>query len=112
MKSIMVPVGLLAGLGLLTACGSSDEAPPPVKIEVDTWWTGPAELSAINALVDVHKKTHPDVTINVKSSATSNDLVDEIKARLAAGNPPAAFQANLGGNALQWGGGAQAVNTS
>jgi glucose/mannose transport system substrate-binding protein len=103
---------LLAGVGLLAACGSSDDvAPAPVSIELATWWTSGAEVNAINALIDVHKKTHPDVTIKALPAENAAALQSLVTSRLGAGNPPAAFQANLGGSALQWGPNAQSLNS-
>jgi glucose/mannose transport system substrate-binding protein len=100
----------VAGLGFLSACGSSDEAPQPVSLELASWWTGTAETSAINALLDVHKKVHPEVKVTTLISQSQSDLQSTVQSRFTSGNPPAAFQANLGGSALTWGLSAQSLN--
>ena len=113
MKSIIKPSLLLACLGAaVSACGSSDDAPSaPVSIELATWWTQGAEVGAINALIAEHKKIHPDVTVKSLPSENAAALQSLVQTRLSAGNPPAAFQANLGGSALQWGPNAQSLNS-
>jgi len=113
MRSILMPGALLAGLGLLSACGGSDDAAPaPVTLELATWWSGVSELAALNALLDVHKVSHPDVTIKLVTLANQLELQNTITNRFTDGNPPAAFQANLGGSALAWGTSAQSLTAS
>jgi glucose/mannose transport system substrate-binding protein len=113
MRSLVKAGILLAGVGALSACGSSDDtsAAAPVSIELATWWTMGAEVDAVNALIDVHKKVHPEVTIKSLPSENAAALSTLVQNRLATGNPPAAFQANLGGQALQWGPNAQSLNS-
>ena len=111
MRSILMPGVLLAGLGLVAGCGSStDEPAPPVTLELATWWSGMSETGALNALLDVHKKNHPDVTINIVTLADQQALQTTMTNRFSENNPPAAFQANLGGSALAWGASAQSLN--
>lgn len=113
MRSIVMPGIFLAGLGLVAGCGSSDdEAPQAVTLELATWWSGMSEVNALNALLAVHKAAHPDVTINIVTLADQQALQSTMQNRFTDGNPPAAFQANLGGSALAWGPSAQSLNAS
>jgi glucose/mannose transport system substrate-binding protein len=77
------------------------------QVELLTWWSQPTELAAINAAIEVHARHHPNVNIKVNTSDTQGTLINDVQRRLAQGTPPTAFQANLGGNALQWAGSAQ-----
>lgn len=92
-----VGVVALAALG----CSSADED-DAARVELLTWWSQPSELDAINAAIDVHRRSHPGVQIKVHQSDKQGTLGNDVQRRLAQGTPPTAFQANLGGNALQW----------
>src|SRR5688500_5320584 len=88
---------------LALACSEADDASEePSKLELLTWWSQPTELAAIEAVIDVHKAKYPDVDIEVLGSDNQDTLGSDVQNRLADGNPPTAFQANLGGNALGW----------
>src|SRR5262249_45174215 len=87
-------------------------APSAVTLELATWWTGMSEVGALNALLDVHKAAHPEVTVQIVSVADQQTLQSTIQNRFVNGNPPAAFQANLGGSALAWGTSAQSLNAA
>jgi glucose/mannose transport system substrate-binding protein len=111
MRSMLVPCALLAGLGLLSACGSGDPAPPdPVVLELATWWSNVADNRALTALLDVHRKTFPGVTITTLPLSSPQVLASTMRTRFNDGNPPAAFQANLGTGALTWGQSAESLN--
>ncbi len=113
MRSRWMAGVLLAGSGLLAACsGGDDGAPSAVTLELATWWSGMSEVGALNALLTVHKQTHPEVTVQIVSVADQQTLQSTIQNRFVDGNPPAAFQANLGGSALAWGTSAQSLNTA
>jgi glucose/mannose transport system substrate-binding protein len=58
----------------------------------------------------VHKKSHPDVKVTTLTSTSQADLQATVQSRFTTGNPPAAFQANLGGSALTWGPSAASLN--
>jgi glucose/mannose transport system substrate-binding protein len=79
-------------------------------LELLTWWSQPTELSAIDAVIAVHNVRHPNVKISVHSSMSSASVATDVESRLAEGTPPTAFQANLGGNAMQWADSAEALN--
>ena len=85
------------------ALGCSDAEPADdSKLELLTWWQQRSELDAIDAVIAVHNERHPDVEVTVNSSKSQGSMTSDVQTRLAEGTPPTAFQANLGGNALQW----------
>jgi hypothetical protein len=65
-----------------------------------------SELAPIQAVVQIHDKSYPSVTVNVVTAASQAAMDTDVTNRFAAGTPPAALQANLGGNALQFAAGA------
>jgi glucose/mannose transport system substrate-binding protein len=87
---------------LALACSDADESEEPSKLELLTWWSQPTELAAIQAVIDLHEAKYPSVDIEVLGSDNQDTLGGDVQNRLAEGNPPTAFQANLGGNALKW----------
>jgi glucose/mannose transport system substrate-binding protein len=90
------------GLALAALGCSSSGADESKEVELLTWWKQPTELAAIHAAIEVHARSHPDVEITVHTSDTQGTLANDVERRLAQGTPPTAYQANLGGNALQW----------
>ena len=95
---------LALGLPLLvatSACSSSEDA-VETKFDLLTWWSQKSELDAIDAVIAVNDKRHPSSHIRVLNSDSQAALVADVNRGLAEGTPPTAFQANLGGNALQW----------
>lgn len=96
----------LSGLG----CSDADaggSGPGQGQLELLTWWRQATELDAIEAVIAVHNVKYPNVEIQVFSSESQGAMTKVVEDRLADGTPPTAFQANLGGNALQWAGSAQ-----
>lgn len=117
----MLPVtkGLRAGALLLAALSaacsgeseSAQRAIEPQEIELLTWWSQPTERAAINAVIAVNDAKHPNVHIRVLTADSQLAMDDSLTMRLADGNAPTAFQANLGGNALQWADAALSLDT-
>ncbi len=95
-----------AALGCAETGGGSEEG----QLELLTWWSQQSELRAINAVIAVHRAKHPGVEVEVLQSQNQASMTKNIQDRLTDGAPPTAFQANLGGNALQWSDTAQALN--
>ena len=90
-------------LVLATAgCSSSSDDEGEVRFDLQTWWSQKSELDAIDAVIAVNQELHPNVHIRVLSSDSQAALQLDVTRGLAEGTPPTAFQANLGGNALQW----------
>ena len=109
MRSVLATAGLACA-----ACGggnSGSSAPQPVTLEMDTWWATPSELAPINDVVAIHEKQFPNVTVNVVTASSQAAMDTNVTNRFAAGSPPAALQANLGGNALQFAGSALSLGT-
>ena len=112
MKTPLMLCSVLS-LGLLTsACSGTDgEADPgQTVLELLTWWSQESELSAIDAVIAVNAIKHPSVDIRVLKAKSQGAMTSDVRRGLADGTPPSAFQANLGGNALQWSESARALN--
>ena len=63
------------------------------------WWTSPSEAAAVNALVEVFKKQHPDVTVNpvvVNSQGGGSRMFSAINNAIASAQAPDAFQVHAG----------------
>jgi ABC-type glycerol-3-phosphate transport system substrate-binding protein len=105
---------LVAGLAV-AACGgngSSGGPPPPVTLEMDTWWATPSELAPIQSVVQIHEKQFTNVTVKVVTATSQAAMDTAVTNRFAAGNPPAALQANLGANGTQFASGALDLSSS
>jgi glucose/mannose transport system substrate-binding protein len=103
---------LLCTFSCALALGCSDaETADDSKLELLTWWQQRSELDAIDAVIAVHNQSHPDVEVTVNSSKSQGSMTTDVQTRLAEGTPPTAFQANLGGNALQWAESAQDLSS-
>jgi len=100
---LMLKGALALSLGAFGCSGSDGAADNGVKnLDLSTWWSQKSELDAINAVIDLNHTKHPDVNIKVLTATSQAAMVSDVQSRLVDGTPPAAFQANLGGNALQW----------
>lgn len=87
---------------LLGGCSDGDEAEGDVQFELLTWWSQKSELDAIDAVIALNELEHPNVHIRVLTADSQGAMANDVQTRLAEGTPPTAYQANLGGNALQW----------
>ena len=106
-------LGSVLALALAAAGCSGTEgeaAPGEINFDLLTWWSQDSELSAIDAVIDVNARKHPNVKIKVFTAKTQGAMITDVQSRLADGTPPTAYQANLGGNALQWSESAQPLN--
>jgi glucose/mannose transport system substrate-binding protein len=88
---------------LLFSCGApSAEEQPPASLEIFSWWSSQSEARALEALLEVHEKKHPDLRVINAADA----LADKARARLAdrmrRGLPPDTFQANIGRDLFEW----------
>src|SRR5438046_441988 len=102
MKTPLV-LGSVLALGFASlGCGSTNDDEGEVDLELLTWWSQDSELSAINAVIDVNAEQHPNVHVRVLTADTLQSMTVDVQKRISEGTPPTAFQANLGGNALQW----------
>lgn len=109
MKSPVALACVLAlGLGSLGCSGSEDDT--DVNLELLTWWSQDSERDAVKAVITLNNARHPNVHVRVLYADSQQAMARDINLRLADGTPPSAFQANLGGNALQWANRAQGIN--
>lgn len=95
-------IALLAALpAILTACGSDDPAakdstgtPTDVKVELFSWWVGPGEAEALQAVIDLNKERFPKERIYNAAAETRTDAKQLLADRIAANDPPDLFQVN------------------
>jgi glucose/mannose transport system substrate-binding protein len=82
---------------LLAACGGSSNGN---KLEIYSWWTGPGEVEALDALYKVYKDKYPKITIQNAAISGGTGAGGNAKAalqtRMLANNPPDSFQVHLG----------------
>jgi glucose/mannose transport system substrate-binding protein len=112
MKTLL---GFALGLALAAAswgCSGTDGEAEGGRTVLDllTWWSQPSELDAIDAVIAVNHAKHPRVDIRVLKAKSQGAMISDVKRGLADGTPPSAYQANLGGNTLQWAESAQPLN--
>ncbi|MEV5896167.1 ABC transporter substrate-binding protein [Nonomuraea fuscirosea] len=89
MRITMAAAGL-AGLLVLTACGSGSEpaATGPATLRM-TIWTGNAEhLSLLNSIADEYKKTHQDVAAIKFDTLPIENYTTTLTTQIAGGNAP------------------------
>ena len=67
-----------------------------------TWWSQPAELEALDALLAVHARRHPDADVVVTLGGPYNVMKESVRQRSEEGSPPSGFQENLGGPVVSW----------
>jgi len=102
---------LCLALASLTGCGSSDAtsgtAATTGKIEIFSFWTAGGEAQALSNLITSYKDRYPgNDVLNSTQGATADGAAAEafkkMKERLAANDPPDAWQAILGSNLVSY----------
>jgi glucose/mannose transport system substrate-binding protein len=92
----------IAGALLALACAATPPDDADLTVEIFSWWSSPSETAALDAMLAVHTKRHP----NVRVINAVEMLADKARARLAdrmrRGLPPDTFQANIGRDLFQW----------
>jgi glucose/mannose transport system substrate-binding protein len=93
-----------AGLVLGAAgCGSDDKTTNnpnnggdggSQQVDLISWWTGPGEAQALQALIDVNTRLHPDSPIYNEPAASGEAARNALAQRVDAGNPPDLCQGN------------------
>ena len=113
MKTPLMLGSVLALTCATSACSGSDadSEQGQTVLELLTWWSQDSELDAIDAVIAVNQVRHPNVDIRVLKAKSQAAMTSDVRRGLADGTPPSAFQANLGGTALQWAESAQSLNT-
>jgi glucose/mannose transport system substrate-binding protein len=71
-------------------------------VEIFSWWTGPGEAAALDALLSVHQRRFPDSKVINAAARDSTRARALLKNRMEAGEPPDTFQANVGQDLLSW----------
>jgi len=82
---------------LLAACGGTSAGN---KLEIYSWWTGPGEVEALDALYKVFKDKNPKVEIQNAAisggAGAGGNAKAALQTRMLANNPPDSFQVHLG----------------
>lgn len=95
---------LLTALGLAAlsaSCGEPQQSEERV-VEIFSWWTSPGEAEALNALISTHSQRFPEAKVINAAARDSNSARSLLRTRMAAREPPDAFQANVGQDLLSW----------
>lgn len=95
-------LALMAALsGTFTACSSEEpssqgvgDEPEDVKVELFSWWVGPGEAEALQAVIDLNKERFPNERIYNAAAETRMDARQLLADRIAAHDPPDLFQVN------------------
>ena len=102
-RTFLAALGVTAGTGLLSACGSGIKATTGLNgvetsLQVFSWWTAGGELQALDALKANFNLHNPHIKfINEAVAGGAGTNAKAVLAqRLAAGNPPDTFQAQAG----------------
>ncbi|HVV52874.1 MAG TPA: ABC transporter substrate-binding protein [Polyangia bacterium] len=105
----LVSAALAAGA---LGCGTRQEARDPVAeteapgaqrpIEMFAWLERIGEEDPLAALAAAHRRAHPDDSIINARAALSGLARKTLQARMQRNEPPDTFQANVGGDLMQW----------
>ncbi|HEY4185622.1 MAG TPA: ABC transporter substrate-binding protein [Polyangia bacterium] len=105
-------VALAVVLSLAAACGRPSPAEPHEEggtarpIEISTWWqkAGPSagELDPLSRLLAIHRKRFPNDLVIQAGAGLSELKRKTLHARMLRNDPPDTFEANAGGDLLQW----------
>jgi glucose/mannose transport system substrate-binding protein len=88
----------ISALSLLLWCAgcAGGAAPPPDErrplLELFSWWAAPGEAEALEALIDVHRRVHPEARVFNAAAASGNRARATLSERLARNEPPDLFQ--------------------
>ncbi|MDF3067918.1 MAG: transporter substrate-binding protein [Polyangiaceae bacterium] len=94
----------LFGLGLplyLSGCSDDEKDAPNVDeekgedVEIFSWWIAPGEADAFDALVNLHKESHPHQRVYNAAIESGDRAREALAERLDAGEPPDIFQENV-----------------
>ncbi len=88
-------VGCSSGSGNGAAGASGD-------VEIYSWWTSGSEKAALHALILDYTAKNPGVSVVNAAEQSSQNAQQDLKIRMAEGNPPDTFQVNGGADLLQY----------
>jgi glucose/mannose transport system substrate-binding protein len=95
----------LATALLMPACGSGANEDPgqtSSTLELYSWWTAPGEKEALDALLDVYKRDHPQVSVINAALTDAQNAHVQLTARMTNSTPPDTFQCSGGSDLLRW----------
>ena len=102
-------VAVVCGLGLLTtvACGpdwrgGGEAGAAASTIEVTSWWQKGGAIDPMGGLTSVHRQRFPGDLVIQSGAGLSGLKRRALRARMLRNTPPDAFEANAGGDLLQW----------
>jgi glucose/mannose transport system substrate-binding protein len=70
--------------------------------EVLSWWVSRGEADALNALLRVYERSHPNMGAVHAAMAGTTYAREELRARMVRGVPPDTFQMNGGTDLISW----------
>lgn len=92
----MKKLGVLM-IALMLTCSVAGAQELSGQLEIFSWWAGD-EGPALEALIDLYEKQHPDVEV-VNATITGGSGINAkavLKTRMLGGNPPDSFQVHAG----------------
>src|SRR3569623_2116206 len=90
-----------AGCGRTWRLGGT-AAPVPPPIEVTSWWQKAGAIAPLGGLLSAHHRRFPDDQVIQSGAGLSGLKRRALRARMLRNTPPDAFEANAGGDLLQW----------
>lgn len=73
------------------------------RVEVAHWWTSKSEAKAVEVIIKAFEKKGYQWIDSAIEGGGGDALINTLKARLTAGNPPVAVQMFMGPNVWRWG---------
>lgn len=106
-KFSSLAVSLVLAVGLLSACGSSNndnsaantnnpDGAGDAKVTINMFTASPEYTEAFNAYIEEYKKVKPNVTINLEIMQADYNTV--LKSKISSGQTPDVFQTTTGGD--------------
>jgi len=106
-KFSSLAVSLVLAVGLLSACGSSNndnsaantnnpDGAGDAKVTINMFTASPEYTEAFNAYIEEYKKVKPNVTINLEIMQADYNTV--LKSKISSGQTPDVFQTTAGGD--------------
>lgn len=97
-----LPFRLAVLVFMASACGGAPTAEADRSLELFSWWTSESERGALEAVLNVHAESHPDVVVINAAESLAEKARDRLVDRLSTGLPPDTFQANIGRDLFRW----------
>jgi glucose/mannose transport system substrate-binding protein len=94
------PVSSVGGNG--SGGSAADAGSVEDTVEMFSWWTSGGEREALQAILSVHATRYPDVSVINRALEYAEQARDRLQRRMALGDPPDTFQANVGADLLGW----------